>query len=83
MIVRQEGQRIRISATAEEIDRQTSERIRKRYSLEDELKVHRLAIQALIAGDEVPEEVLDYILFIKSQVAKAKTKKKGVNKIRT
>jgi hypothetical protein len=77
MKVEQKGQYIRISATEEEIDRQTVEQIRRRYSLEDELKLHRLALQALITGAEVPKEVLDYMTFIESHIVQAKTKKQG------
>lgn len=65
-----------------EIDRETARKIRERISEEEELKLLRLAIQAVAAGEPLPEEVQAYFEFVQNLIQTGKAKKKEVKEKR-
>lgn len=72
MQLNQTDGKIVLSQTADEIDQQTQAKIRARYSESDEYKIHRLTLEALIAGKLVPQAYLDYQEYVKQCIDEGK-----------
>jgi len=62
------SQVIRVGGSREKANAITVQRIRERYSVDDELKMHRLVLEALITGAEVPDNARAYFEFVEAQV---------------
>jgi hypothetical protein len=75
MQLNQTDGKIILSQTKEEIDLQTQAKIRVRYSEAEEYKIHRLALEALIAGNPVPQIYMDYQEYVKQCVEEGKDEK--------
>lgn len=61
-----------LTNSSEDIDAQTFNKIRGKYSEGEELKLHRLALEALIAGEDPSQEYIEYLLYVKECVGEGK-----------
>lgn len=65
-----DGNKHALILTNDEIDKMTFAQIRNKYPEGEEFKLLRLTLEALVNGDNPPQEFLEYLTFIKECINK-------------
>lgn len=58
-----------------EIDKETAQAIREKYTGDDEAKLHRTALSAVVNGTPLPVDYVEYEQFVELQVRAGRAKK--------
>ena len=66
------GNKFTLYLSDDKIDWQTFTKIRNRYPEGEEMKLHRLILEALINRENPPQECLEYLSFVKECINKGK-----------